>query len=467
MDQRRLVVVEANEIPLRIVEDLAEEGRVPFLGRLLNEGTLIETEVDEVITRDLYPSQTWASLNTGVPWAQHGIYWYGDRKPAEFPLYWQVAARNGRSVGLVNTLHSSPLAVQCAEGDYRFVIPDCFAVDEATLPATFQSFQRANLSLTAANSRRVGGRPETGDVLRLGLSLPRLGVRPRTLARLTSLMAGVARGRVPRERIRSAQFLLQGDLFRRQLRRHRPDLAVLFTNHVAAAMHRYWYAFYPGDFGREHYAPDWVDRYRGEIPHAMSLLDRFLHDLDRWCSANDRTLVVVSSMGQGPSHRLDTDADFEAVVSNPERFLAGLGIEGGVRVAGSMNPQLALVGDDPARAAEIGRRLSEAGGSDPFWVVDQTNEVVTLTYHIEVVDESTVRLDGARRTAASVGVDVLPIDDHSSGRHTTRGILGVANSPSFKAPIHDVVGHLDFAPAVLDHLGLEREPHHQSPDFRL
>ena len=467
MEQRRLVVVEANEIPLRVVEDLAEAGRIPFLAQLLDRGTLIETEVDEVISRELYPAQTWASLNTGVPWAQHGIYWYGDHKPPEYPLYWQVAARNGRSVGLVNTLHSSPLAVQCAQGDYRFVIPDCFAVDEATLPPRFQTFQRANLSLTSANSRRVGGRPDTADLLRLGLSLPRLGVQVPTVATLARLVTGATLGRVPRERIRSAQFLLLGDLFRRQLRRHQPDLALLFTNHVAAAMHRYWYALYPEDFGREHYAPDWVDRYREEIPAAMALLDRFLGRLARWCSANDRTLVIVSSMGQGPSQRLDTEADFEAVVSEADRFLAAVGIDGGVRVTGSMNPQLTLIADDVDRALEVARRLSAAGGNDPFWVVHRNDRVVTLTYHIEVLDESTVRLVGSRRPARSVGVEVHPIDDHSSGRHIARGILGVANSPSFKAPIHDVISHLDFAPAVLDHLGLERQPHHQSPDFRL
>lgn len=468
MEHRRLVVVEANEVPLRVVEDLATRGRAPFFSKLLDGGTLIETEVDEVIPRELYPSQTWASLNTGVPWAQHGVYWYGDRKPTEYPLYWQIAARSGRSVGLVNTLHSSPLAEQCAEGDFDFVIPDCFAADDATLPASYRTFQRANLSLTAANSRRVGGRPETSDLFRLAVSLPRLGARTSTLAALTRLVTGVARNRIPRERIRQAQFLLQRDMFDKLLRKRQPDLAVMFTNHVAAAMHRYWYALYPEDFGREHYAPDWVERYRNEIPIAVGHLDRYLGDLDRWCRSTDRTLVVVSSMGQGPSNRLETDADHEAVVVDGECFLDALGIDGeGITVTGSMNPQVTVVADDEDRAIDVADRLAAVGEDDVFWVVERADTVVTVTYSIEVVDADTVRLDGMRRPARSVGVEVHPIDDHSSGRHIARGILGVSNSPSFKAPIHDVIGHLDFAPAVLDHLGLERPAHHRSPDFRI
>lgn len=468
MEHRRLVVVEANEIPLRVVEDLAGRGQAPFFGKLLDEGTLIETEIDEVIPKELYPSQTWASLNTGVPWSEHGVYWYGDRKPPEFPLYWQLAARQGRSVGVVNTLHSSPLSEQCAEGDYRFVIPDCFAVDDATLPSSYRTFQRANLSLTAANSRRVGGRPENGDVARLALSLPRLGARPSTLTSIARLLSGVARDRIPRERIRQAQYLLQRDMFDKLLRKHQPELAVLFTNHVAAAMHRYWYALYPEDFGREHYAPDWVERYKDEIPNALGLLDRHLGDLDRWCRTNDRTLVVVSSMGQGPSGRLETGADHEAVVVDGLRFLEALGIDDdGLRVTGSMNPQVTVVADDEDRAIEVADRLAAVGEGDVFWAVERNDCVVTLTYDIAVVDADNIRLDGERHDARSVGVEVHAIDDHSSGRHIARGILGVSNSDSFKAPIHDVVGHLDFAPAVLDHLGLERAAHHRSPDFRI
>ena len=51
--------------------------------------------------------------------------------------------------------------------DVIFEIRSGTGGDEATLPASFRAFQRANLALTAANSRRVGLRPERSDVLRL------------------------------------------------------------------------------------------------------------------------------------------------------------------------------------------------------------------------------------------------------------------------------------------------------------
>lgn len=466
-DGRKMVVIEANEVPLRVIEDLAETGRVPFLAGLLDAGTLVETEVTEELPRELYPAQTWASLNTGTAYTDHGVYWYGDPKPAEFPFYWQTAARSGRSVGLVNTLHSSPVDDRCRDGDYRFVIPDCFSADDRTIPDRYRRFQRANIALTGANARRADLRSLAGQLVDLGRSLPSLGLRPRSAADLARLAAGVGLGRTPPERLRSGQFLLQRDLFLRLLDRRKPDLAVLFTNHVASSMHRYWYALYPEDFDQEHYSEQWVRRYRNEIPNAVELLDRFLGDLHLWCVANDRTVVLASSMGQGPSSRLRTDTGHEAVVADAHRFLEAMEISGVESVLGSMAPQLTLACRTPDDAGMVAGELADADVGQVFWDVDRADAVVTLTYQFEVVDSHTVRVGGVSRSAESMGVEVHQVDDHSSGRHIGLGILGVANSPTFKPPVGGVADHLHYAPALLSHLGLPPAEHQVMPQFQI
>jgi hypothetical protein len=205
MEGRKLVVVEANEVPIRIIEDVAPTGRIPFLAGLLEAGTLVETVVGEHLPRELYPSQTWASMNSGVPYEQHGIYWYGDRSSARYPFYWQTAARAGRSVGLLNTLHSSPVAEQCGGGNFRFAVPDCFSSDNQTVPADLWRFQRANTALTGANGRRVTLRPGWRELSDLGRSLPKLGLQAATAAELATMVGGVAAGRIPPERLRSGK----------------------------------------------------------------------------------------------------------------------------------------------------------------------------------------------------------------------------------------------------------------------
>ena len=486
MGHRRLVVIEVNEVPRRVLVDVAAEGRAPFLAGLLADDQVVETVVAESLPREMYPSQTWASLNTGVPWCDHRVWWYGDPKPAEYPLYWQVAASSNRSVGLVNTLHSSPLSVQCASGDYRFVLPDCFATDSETLPERYQDFQELNLRLTRANSRQSNIGSASKEAGLAVKALARLGLTAPALGRISRLTTDVFLGRVPRERLRSGQFLVLADLFERLLAAEAPDLAVMFTNHVAAVMHRYWYAMYPDDFDVDHYPPAWVDQHREEIPAAVEMLDRFLSRLDVWCRRNERTLIVVSSMGQGPSRRLDSERTHEAIVVSPETFLAAVGIGRSTNesaaawsgdrlltdvdmpsIRGSMAPNLTLDCQSEVDAERIGRHLSSLGAGRAGWIVDRVDEVVTLTYDIEVADPATVVIAEQEVSAASVGVDVYEVDDHSSGRHVPEGIVAVSNSPSFKQPADRRVDYLDFAPAVLDLLAVDRLDHHRSPLLQL
>lgn len=467
MDGRKLVVVEANEVPRRVIEDLVPTGRIPFFAELVDNGRLITTQADDPAPRELYPSQTWASVNTGVGYDDHGIYWYGDPKPTQYPLYWQIAARAGCSVGLVNTLHSSPVRTQCDDGDYRFVVPDCFSTEPEAVPADLISFQQANAALTSANGRTVGLRRAPKELLALTRSLPKLGITPRTVADLAGLVGGAATGRIPHERLRTGQFLLLQDLFLRLLEAEAPDLAVFFTNHVAAAMHRYWYAMYPDDFDENHYDDRWVNRYRDEIAVALVSLDRYLQRLGRWCDAHDRTLLVLSSMGQGPSKSLQAKARLEAVINDPRLFLDALGIEPEVVVLGSMVPQLTLDCRTAARAARVASALADVEAGEVFWDVDGSDTVVTLTYHLDPVSMSSVRLAGTRYPADAVGVAVYEVDDHSSGRHIPEGILGVANSPSFKPADDDLADALDVAPAVLTHLGVSPPNHLRDPAFSL
>ncbi len=469
MDFRRVVVIEMNEVPRRVLGDVAAMGRAPFFERLLEEDQVVDTIVDEQLPREMYPSQTWASLNTGVPWSDHRVWWYGDPKPVDYPLYWQVAARSGRSVGLVNTLHSSPLSVQCADGDYRFAIPDCFAADADTLPDRYRSFQELNLRLTRANSRKSDLRSVRSEI-RPGLrAAAGLGLSISTMTRIGRLAVDVAAGRVPRERVRAAQFLVLADVFTRLVTDEAPDLAVMFTNHIAAVMHRYWYAMYPDDFEIEHYPADWVARHRDEIPAAVEMLDRFLLRLEAWCRHNERTLLVVSSMGQGPSHNLESDQTHDVVIVDPGAFLRAVGVADGQMpsVRGSMAPNLTLDCRSSATAARLAARLAGVGGGHRRWHVDRVDEVVTLTYGMTVIGSGTVLLDGKPVDAASVGVEIHAVDDHSSGRHIPEGVLAVAKSPSFKQPADRRVDYLDVAPAVLDVLGVPRLDHHQVPILQL
>ena len=217
----RLMVIETNEIPLSLMRWYAATRPTSSIARLLADGSVGQTQVFEEGGRELYPSQTWATLATGVGYEKHGVYWYGDPKPAEFPLYWQHAALH-RSVGILGTLHSSPLKDQADQPGIRFALPDAFASDSEALPRSLSALQSFNLAMTRSNSRAVASRLPLNDYARGLTVLPTAGLRPKTMAGLGALAAGVAAGRVPKERLRTGQFLMLADVVLEPSRRSRP-----------------------------------------------------------------------------------------------------------------------------------------------------------------------------------------------------------------------------------------------------
>lgn len=457
---RRLVVLEVNEIPLRLLRWYADLRPGSTLAELLATAAIGRTEVREDLVKELYPSQTWASMAMGVPYAKHGVYWYGDPKPAEFPLYWQAAAEH-RSVGIVGTLHSSPLNEQCAAAGMVFAVPDAFAPDPSTLPPSVEGLQSFNLSMTRRNARAVRSRRPSTSLLPGAAAALRSGIRIDTATRLGALVGGVATGRTARERLRTGQFVLMGDVFERLARRTDPDLAVNFTNHVAAAMHRYWYASFPGDWSDKLYGDDWVHRFRGEIPAAMDALDRFLGRMVRWCRASDRTLVLISSMGQTGGSPLESTDDHQLVIDEPLRFLDAVGIRGAVDVRHCMVPHVTASFADVEAAVRAGDRLDALSLEGRPLDVDVNELTVTWTYHL-VRDGGGVTIDGTSRGLAELGIRVQPIEDHRCGVHDPVGTIIVANSPTVRLP-DDPVDYLEVAPAILTALGVDPLPHHVVP----
>ena len=457
---RRLIVLEINELPRRVVDWWIDQAPDGGLARLLARGTFTETVLDEELPRDLYPSQSWASVSTGVPWADHGVFWYGDPKPARFPFYWQAAAAAGRTVGLVGVLHSSPIDVQAADPHIQFLVPDAFAGDPTTRPDDLGPLQELNLRASRRSARVASVRPSLADAGALR-SIRAAGLTTSTASRLAALAGSVAVGWVGRERLRAGQTMLLGDVFRAQIERFDPDLAVTFTNHVAAAMHRYWAATFPEDYPEPPYDAEWRRAHADELPFAMRMLDREIEATLELADTTDREIVLVSSMGQHADVELDTDRTHQAVVRDGAAFLRALGVDDHTPVNAAMVPQLTIMADSADDAERLHTDLRDrlGGGAREVMVADH---VVTVTYDLEIVPGdagAADRIQLGRRTvdAADAGVTVDPITDHRSGRHSPLGVLIADRS----AGLPDRLDAFEIAPWLLTRLGVEPLAHHR------
>ena len=461
---RPVIVIEANEVPPAILRWYAADHPESAIADALYAGTLGRTTVSDHGVQELYPSQTWASLATGVPYDKHGVYWYGDPKPAEFPLYWQAAAAE-RKVGVVGTLHSSPFDEQCTADGLVFAVPDVFGPDERTIPSSLEPLQAFNQQMTNRNARAVSSTTPIGDYAAGLRCLPGSGVRPATLARLAGIAGGVAAGRVAKERLRTAQFLLMADVFEAQVRATRPDLGVFFTNHIAAAMHRYWPASFPDDWEYPLHGPLWISKYEDEIPAAVRELDRMVARMLGWCRTNDATLVLVSSMGQVGGGKADAGGSRTLVAKDPASFGAVLGMPTDLELRSSMVPHLTYHFGDEAEAIAEAERLNQLSLAAGNLTIDRSGVAVTITYHLDDVGEELV-IDGRSHDLDAAGLVWLEVSEHKAGTHDDIGSLLVVNSPSANVP-DEPVDYLDIAPAVLIALGMDPLPHHREPQVTL
>lgn len=322
--QRKIILFELNEVPFRVLDEYCDSFPDSAFSRYLPVCKQFRTFTST--TENLSPWKTWPSLHRGVAEDVHLIHDFGESLQEvneAYPPIWSLLDAQGISYGICNSLHSTHVLDNAS--NCKFCIPDPFSDIEKCIPSSLEPFQRFNLRLSRKSARNVTGTVPLADAAGMLRSWPKLGIKSSTVLK--------ALGQIKDERVsawkttrrRSIQSLLTYDVFKAQLRTNSPALATFFSNHVAANMHRYWAAKYPGDYENCEFEQNWIDRYSGEIDFAMGVADYIFEDLVEFVNANHNyDLWLVSSMGQEavPSSPLET----QLYLVSPEKFFARLEI---------------------------------------------------------------------------------------------------------------------------------------------
>lgn len=470
---QKLIVLELNEVPLRLLRHYAQLKPSSSIAHLLEHSLVLKTIANDVHEEDLYPSQTWASFNTGIGYQDHEIHWYNDLKPSEYPMYWKIIADSKLSVGLVNTLHSSPASEFINTGNYKFVIPDCFSPDSFTFPSYYQNFQALNLKATTSNSRVTTLKIPVKELVG---SLPhfyKFGITPQTVFDGVSLLANIFTKKVPKERLRGLQFPLLADIFLYQLQQNSPDLSILFTNHVAANMHRYWYALFPDDYSDRIYDSEWVDKYKNEIIVSLDLADNFFRKLIDNCIESDSTLLISSSMGQHANQKISRETTTaEALNSrlvNVDKFIDKLTARKfNFDVRSAMWPQCSIEFTNSSDAADCLDRINQAIPTLENISVSALNlSANTLTFTVRIDNNTEVyKIGGTQLSAKELGFVKFEVDDHHSGCHYPDGSLIIFNSRTSNSH-SDTVNYLEYTPAILSHFNIVKPDYMLNPTFQI
>lgn len=464
---RKIILFELNEVPVRIFEHFSKTRPESALARRMGACVKFET-----YTQDkgwLEPWITWPTLHRGVSNSTHEIADFGQdlsRQDQEFPPLWKILARSGITAGVCGSLHTYPMPEDLT--NYTFFMPDTFAAGSECFPDDISAFQEFNLRVSRESARNVSKKIPWAAGLKLLAKAPGLGFKLDTLTDVGQQLLEERKQPLRRVRRRSYQAVLGFDVFFRYLERTRPCFATFFTNHVASSMHRYWAALFPADYESFEYTQDWVNSYRDEIDFTMGKFDKLFARLAGFVEANpEYQLWIATSMGQAATRAKPCDSQLY-IVDRP-RFMTAMGVatsDWSSRPA--MQPQTNVVVAEARRDAFRAALAKLSFEGKPLHFREAENGFFSIDLGQEgYLTKPNIAQFGGRDVAfKDMGIAPVEIEDqtHSSAYHIPQGTLLIYD-PSDRSPKPGFtqMSTEEIAPTLLKNFGVPVPGYMRSP----
>jgi hypothetical protein len=454
---RRIVLLELNEVPFKIVDQFCQANPQSTLARTLPQCRQYDTYAED--RGSLSPWITWPTVHRGVTNERHHIHSFGQDLGdvnAEYPPIWEILSGAGISTGICGTLHTYPIVKDLS--NYSFYLPDTFAAGSECFPNSLSVFQEFNLTMARESARNVSTRVPWKSALRVLASAPELGFKLETFADVGAHLWSERAAKWRKVRRRTYQAVLAFDIFMKQLEQTQPAFSSFFTNHVASAMHRFWAAAFPDDYENFGYDDAWVKTYRNEIDFTMWKVDRFVSRLVAFVDRHPGyALWVATSMGQAATEALPLET--QLYITNPATFMSALGLEEGEwKVRPAMLPDFNFWIAPTKRDAfqqrldtlrVVGKRVNYKADGDGFFNV--------CLGHPNLYKQPPVAHLGDRAIDfKDIGLDNVEIEDRSgsSAYHIPQGCLVIYDPQRPSAAARSQISTIEIAPALLNNFSV-------------
>lgn len=445
-----IINLEINELPPKILKEYILLRPNSIFSKLKRENKLriIPTFAKDIEKKDLYPSQTWASLNTGLPFNQHNCYWYSDPLESD-KLFWNKLIKKNISIGIIGSLHSSKYPKNINQNQkYRFYLPDSFSDKIITKPKYYKNFCLLNAQLVSSSARVTNPLMLFLLVLK---NIKNIIVQPRnfgiskfSIKEIIKIFYWAIKSR-NKEFLRMVQFPLLSSIFLDQILNNDAKYASIFTNHLAGNMHRYWYAYNSEEFkSQNRYKKGWIKRNRKSFFYAMDLIDDFIREIIKLKSFKNKTIIITSSMGQEANPKFDNYelAKYDAKITDFRMFIEEFYIyrrknnknsDPKINFLRNMAPQygIEVICNDKKNVLELAQDLHNFAKSIDLKPKIDTNDFnITLTIDIagDLTFQNKYTITEAKNKYYKYGFSFSIIDDHHSGSHCSEGTFAILGS---------------------------------------
>jgi hypothetical protein len=363
-----LMVVELNEFNPSFLEKMADTLGLTNIRAVLGMSRGTTSTDDRIEHQGLDPWVQWVGVHCGKPTVDHGIRRLAETRAQASPQIWHAVAERGYSWGAWGVMNA-PLG---STDGCCFFMPDAWSFDEIAYPPSLND-ALALPRYVARNYLEIDRKKAFFAALRLARFFAPLAHWP-LLARfaLKATQAMLATG--PNVHTFGTLLDYLGVLCFVQLRASkRPDLSIIFLNHIAHLQHQFWTT--------------------GERPHPEMELGLRLSDAMLGLLLADRktgeALIVVNGLRQ---ENVAGKGHFVYRQINPQAAVEAMGIQRG-RIEQCMTNDAHILFDaaeDADRAETLLRNCRLSDGHDAFFVERQGPQRIfyQLAFEHDVASET-------------------------------------------------------------------------------
>ncbi len=382
---RKLILVELNEVNFDVAGRYAESRRLPAFSKLL-AGSKIRTTAEKRY-EELEPWIQWPSVHSGLTAQQHGVFRLGDMVGTKVPQIFEQLEQKGLRVGCISAMNAENRL-----NDPAYFIPDPWT----KTPSDKSWWSRV---LTDAVSQAVNdnaqARISAKSALYLALGLLRFA-QPRHYS-LYWRLASRSRGAPWRKAL--LLDLLLHDVHSQMFAARQPDFSTLFLNAGAHIQHHYFFNAQPIKEQTELRNPAWyVPPAADPVAEMLQVYDQILGE---YLAMPNMDVIVATGLSQRPYDRVK----FYYRLKEHAAFLRLLGIQF-TAVLPRMTRDFLIEFDSPQQATEAQQRLGSVkiAGSDEALFGDIDNRgaslFVTLTFPREIDESVAFVVDGKKSLLA-------------------------------------------------------------------
>lgn len=316
MRDRRLLVLEFNELSPSLLDKWIGEGKLPNFKKFRDASDAFIARADVEDSRYLEPWIQWYSLHTGLAHEQHGVFHLTDGPAAGHTDIWHALLAKGLRVGNCAGMNAPGF-----QAPGSFYIPDPWCQTQSPYPQELTAYQNLVQSQVQENTRTGGA--SRASLLQFASFMATHGISGDTVAAVASQVAAEKlKDNTLHWRRPALLDRIQLDVFAHYYRKTRPHFASFFLNSTAHFQHAYWHLMEPESFN----VPDIFKEDRGSKTAAIlfgyqqmdSLLERIFE-----FEKEGVTLVLATALSQHPNPEA---GKIYYRFRKPEDFLRKLGV---------------------------------------------------------------------------------------------------------------------------------------------